>query len=85
MVEPLPTYSLGIAEDIETERAIAANVATIVDQFNEVPRDIFIRVLMSVVTTICVSQEDPHGLYEHMGKVVGSGLRHWLSQPAGNA
>jgi hypothetical protein len=84
MAERLPTIYHGVAGSEEDKRIVDDAIQDITARFNEVPGDLALRVICSLVTSVCCAQDDPAETFTTIGHNVGLAIEAATAEPEGN-
>lgn len=85
MSDRLPTVYYGIPDDEKETRAIDDALNDIVTTLNSVPGHLSLRLICSVVVTVCCNQDDPGAAFQIIGANVASAIKIAIAEPKGSS
>jgi hypothetical protein len=84
MAERLPTIYHGVVGSEEDKRAVDDAIHDIVSRLNQVPEHLGLRVICSIVVSVCCAQDDPAAVFAIVGSNAGQAIAAAIAEPEGN-
>jgi hypothetical protein len=84
MAERLPTILHGVCTSEDDKRIVEDALQDVIARLNVVPSHLSLRVICSVLVSVCCAQDDPASTYAMIGGNAGRAIKMAIEEPEGN-